>query len=78
MIDCLAPGYGGTRDLTGAFNVSAYSSTAHWAVGIFALIPAREKTMSYTVALVVAVIVVFIVIGSVSGIVIGTAAFVTL
>src|SRR6266480_4373807 len=40
VIDYLAPRYGGTRDLTGAFKVSAYSSTAQWLVGIFALIPA--------------------------------------
>ena len=40
VIDYLAPRYGGTRDLTGAFKVSAYSSTAQWVVGIFALIPA--------------------------------------
>jgi len=40
VIDYLAPRYGGTRDLTGAFKVSAYSSTAQWVVGIFGLIPA--------------------------------------
>jgi len=40
VIDYLAPRYGGTRDLTGAFKVSAYSSTAQWLVGIFSLIPA--------------------------------------
>ena len=40
VIDNLAPRYGGTRNLTQAFKVSAYSSTAQWLVGIFALIPA--------------------------------------
>lgn len=40
VIDNLAPRYGGTRNLTQAFKVSAYSSTAQWLAGIFALIPA--------------------------------------
>jgi len=40
VIDYFAPRYGGTRDLTAAFKVSAYSSTAQWLAGIFALIPA--------------------------------------
>jgi Yip1-like protein len=40
VIDNLAPGYGGTRNLTQAFKVSAYSSTAQWLAGVFALIPA--------------------------------------
>jgi hypothetical protein len=40
VIDNFAPRYGGTRDLTAAFKVSAYSSTAQWLAGIFALIPA--------------------------------------
>ncbi|MEP6693606.1 MAG: Yip1 family protein [Chloroflexota bacterium] len=39
VIDNLAPRYSGTRDLTAAFKVSAYSSTAQWLAGIFALIP---------------------------------------
>ena len=40
VIDNLAPRYGGTRNLTQAFKVSAYSSTAQWLAGVFALIPA--------------------------------------
>jgi len=40
VIDNLAPRYGGTRNLTQAFKVSAYSSTAQWLAGIFAVIPA--------------------------------------
>lgn len=40
VIDNLAPRYSGTRDLTQAFKVAAYSSTAQWLAGIFALIPA--------------------------------------
>jgi hypothetical protein len=40
VIDYLAPRYGGTSNLTQAFKVAAYSSTAQWIAGIFALIPA--------------------------------------
>ena len=40
VIDNLAPQHSGTRNLTQAFKVSAYSSTAQWLAGIFALIPA--------------------------------------
>jgi hypothetical protein len=40
VIDNLAPRYSGTRNLTQAFKVAAYSSTAQWLAGIFALIPA--------------------------------------
>jgi hypothetical protein len=40
VIDNLAPQYSGTRNLTQAFKVAAYSSTAQWLAGIFALIPA--------------------------------------
>jgi len=40
VIDNLAPSNGGTRNMVQAFKVSAYSSTAQWIAGIFALIPA--------------------------------------
>jgi len=40
VIDNLAPQNSGTRNLTQAFKVSAYSSTAQWLAGVFALIPA--------------------------------------
>ncbi len=40
VIDNLAPANGGTRNMVQAFKVSAYSSTAQWIAGIFALIPA--------------------------------------
>jgi hypothetical protein len=40
VIDQLAPRFSGTRDLTQAFKISAYSSTAEWVAGIFGLIPA--------------------------------------
>jgi hypothetical protein len=40
VIDNLAPRYGGTRNMTQAFKVSAYGSTAQWVAGVFALIPA--------------------------------------
>ena len=40
VIDNLAPRFSGTRNLTQAFKVFAYSSTAQWLAGIFALIPA--------------------------------------
>lgn len=39
VIDNLAPRFTGTRNLTGAFKVAAYSSTAQWVAGVFALIP---------------------------------------
>ena len=39
IIDSLAPSFGGQRDLLKAFKVAAYSSTAIWIVGIFALVP---------------------------------------
>ena len=40
VIDNLAPQYTGTRNLTQAFKVAAYSSTAQWLAGVFAIIPA--------------------------------------
>jgi hypothetical protein len=40
VIDNLAPRFSGTRNLTQAFKVATYSSTAQWVAGIFALIPA--------------------------------------
>jgi hypothetical protein len=40
VIDNLAPRYGGTRNMTQAFKVSAYGSTAQWVAGVFALVPA--------------------------------------
>lgn len=40
IIDALAPNFGGTRDRTQAFKVAAYSNTAGWVAGIFALLPA--------------------------------------
>jgi hypothetical protein len=40
VVDNLAPRYDGTRNLTQAFKVAAYSSTAQWLAGIFAVIPA--------------------------------------
>jgi hypothetical protein len=39
VIDFLAPNFGGTRDQMQALKVAAYSSTASWLAGIFALIP---------------------------------------
>jgi hypothetical protein len=39
VINNLAPRYGGTADMTQAFKVSAYSSTAQWLAGIFAIFP---------------------------------------
>jgi Yip1 domain len=39
IIDGLAPTFGGTRSQIQALKVSAYSSTASWLAGIFALIP---------------------------------------
>lgn len=39
IIDALAPSFGGQKDRLKAFKVSAYSATAGWLAGIFALIP---------------------------------------
>lgn len=39
VIDLLAPTFNGTRDQMQALKVAAYSSTASWLAGIFALIP---------------------------------------
>ncbi len=39
IIDALAPNFGGTRNQIQALKVVAYSSTASWLAGIFALIP---------------------------------------
>ena len=39
IIDNLAPTFGGTRSMIQAFKVAAYSATASWLAGIFALIP---------------------------------------
>lgn len=39
IIDALAPSFGGTKDMTKAFKVAAYSSTAAWLAGIFQLVP---------------------------------------
>lgn len=39
VIDALAPTFGGTKNQIQALKVSAYSSTASWVAGIFALIP---------------------------------------
>ena len=40
VIDALAPSFGGKRSQIQALKVAAYSSTAAWVAGIFALIPA--------------------------------------
>ena len=40
VIDALAPTFGGKRSQIQALKVAAYSSTAAWVAGIFALIPA--------------------------------------
>jgi hypothetical protein len=40
IIDALAPTFGGTKNLIQALKVAAYSCTAGWVAGIFALIPA--------------------------------------
>jgi hypothetical protein len=40
IIDVLAPNFGGRRSQIQALKVAAYSSTAAWVAGIFALIPA--------------------------------------
>ncbi len=39
IIDALAPSFGGTKDMVKAFKVAAYSGTAAWLAGIFAIIP---------------------------------------
>jgi hypothetical protein len=39
IIDALAPSFNGTRNQIQALKVAAYSSTASWVAGIFALIP---------------------------------------
>jgi Yip1-like protein len=39
IIDALAPSFNGTRSQIQALKVAAYSSTASWVAGIFALIP---------------------------------------
>jgi hypothetical protein len=42
VIDALAPTFGGTKSQIQALKLAAYSSTAGWVVGIFALIPALQ------------------------------------
>ena len=39
IIDAIAPNFGGTKNQIQALKVAAYSSTASWVAGIFALIP---------------------------------------
>jgi hypothetical protein len=39
IIDALAPTFGGRKDFNSAFKVAAYSPTAAWVAGIFALLP---------------------------------------
>jgi hypothetical protein len=39
IIDALAPTFGGTKNQMQALKVAAYSSTAGWVAGIFALVP---------------------------------------
>src|ERR1044072_7431152 len=39
IIDALAPTFGGRKDFNGAFKVAAYSPTAAWVAGVFALLP---------------------------------------
>lgn len=39
VIEFLAPTFGGTKDRLQAFKIAAYSGTAAWLAGIFALIP---------------------------------------
>jgi hypothetical protein len=39
IIDALAPNFGGTKNPIQALKVSAYSHTASWVAGIFAIIP---------------------------------------
>jgi hypothetical protein len=40
IIDALAPSFGGTKNSLQALKVAAYSSTAAWVAGIFAIVPA--------------------------------------
>lgn len=40
IIEALAPTFGGVKDRAQAFKIAAYSSTAAWLAGIFAIIPA--------------------------------------
>ncbi len=40
IIDALAPTFGGQKNRTQALKVAAYSSTAAWVAGIFAIVPA--------------------------------------
>lgn len=40
IIDALAPTFGGTKNMTQALKVAAYSSTAAWVAGIFMILPA--------------------------------------
>lgn len=39
VIDTLAPTFGGTKNMTNAFKVAAYSSTASWLAAIFNIVP---------------------------------------
>lgn len=39
VIDGLAPSFGGTKNFISAFKVAAYSGTAAWLAGIFAIVP---------------------------------------
>jgi len=39
IIDALAPTFGGRKDFNSAFKVAAYSPTAAWVAGVFALLP---------------------------------------
>lgn len=39
VIDFLAPNFGGTKDFNQAIKVAAFSPTASWLAGIFALVP---------------------------------------
>jgi hypothetical protein len=45
IIDALAPSFNGTRNQIQALKVAAYSSTASWLAGIFALIPGLRFLM---------------------------------
>ena len=40
IIDALAPSFGATQNRVQAFKVAAYSGTASWVAGIFAILPA--------------------------------------
>ncbi len=39
IIDAIAPNFGGTKNQIQALKIAAYSSTASWLAGIFALVP---------------------------------------